>query len=413
VPPPDIAAALHAVFEALLARPASAIRAASAVLGSGAAPPNAVFLASWGLVLALATTGRPHDIGAGSVGYDAAVTFDTAVLRFNLAEAEIIALRLAGYLTGAEGVAARCRRDGAEALGMPQQMAVALTGHVALAAGRVRDAARWFREALAGFAAADPGGRVFDCLIGLTQALAVAGAGAEARQALAELMTHRHPGFRYREPEVLLAQAWVAAAEGAVSRAAGLARAAAGFAAEAGMPAWEILAWQTAVRFGERQAAARLTVIASTVDGPRAGITADYAAALAAGDAVALHHVSDRYAAMGDLATAADAAAQAAAEHTRAHRADAARGCAARAGRLAEACQGARTPAVLAAARPLPVTAREREIITMTASGLSNREIAQRLGVSVRTIEGHLYRACAKLGVSRRTDLGGLLLDHD
>jgi DNA-binding NarL/FixJ family response regulator len=40
---------------------------------------------------------------------------------------------------------------------------------------------------------------------------------------------------------------------------------------------------------------------------------------------------------------------------------------------------------------------------------LSNREIAERLVVSTRTVEGHLYRTCAKLGASDRTQLAALL----
>jgi DNA-binding NarL/FixJ family response regulator len=60
-------------------------------------------------------------------------------------------------------------------------------------------------------------------------------------------------------------------------------------------------------------------------------------------------------------------------------------------------------------AAPLPLTNREREIITLAAGGLSNRQIADRLVVSVRTVEGHLYRACAKLGVSDRAELAARL----
>ncbi|MEV6106117.1 helix-turn-helix transcriptional regulator [Streptomyces sp. NPDC051940] len=68
-----------------------------------------------------------------------------------------------------------------------------------------------------------------------------------------------------------------------------------------------------------------------------------------------------------------------------------------------------RTPALLAAARPLPLTDREREIVTLAARGLTNREIAERLVVSVRTVEGHLYRVGAKLGVSDRAAYADLL----
>ena len=59
--------------------------------------------------------------------------------------------------------------------------------------------------------------------------------------------------------------------------------------------------------------------------------------------------------------------------------------------------------------RPLPLTPREREIVSLAARGLSNKDIAERLTVSVRTVEGHLYRAGHKLGVSERTDLAAVL----
>ena len=43
------------------------------------------------------------------------------------------------------------------------------------------------------------------------------------------------------------------------------------------------------------------------------------------------------------------------------------------------------------------------------AGGLSNREIAARLVVSVRTVESHLAHAYTKLAVNKRQDLGALL----
>ena len=51
------------------------------------------------------------------------------------------------------------------------------------------------------------------------------------------------------------------------------------------------------------------------------------------------------------------------------------------------------------------LTRRERQIVALAISGLSDREIADRLTVSVRTVEGHLYRAYSKLGVSSREQL--------
>ncbi|WP_166979074.1 LuxR C-terminal-related transcriptional regulator [Paramicrobacterium fandaimingii] len=51
------------------------------------------------------------------------------------------------------------------------------------------------------------------------------------------------------------------------------------------------------------------------------------------------------------------------------------------------------------------VTAREQEIIDLVREGLSNREIAGRLFLSVRTIESHVYRAMQKLAVNDRSQL--------
>ncbi|MGP9031751.1 response regulator transcription factor [Glutamicibacter mysorens] len=51
------------------------------------------------------------------------------------------------------------------------------------------------------------------------------------------------------------------------------------------------------------------------------------------------------------------------------------------------------------------LTMREEEIANYIRQGLSNREIARTLTVSQRTIEGHVYRIFAKLGVSNRNEL--------
>ena len=65
------------------------------------------------------------------------------------------------------------------------------------------------------------------------------------------------------------------------------------------------------------------------------------------------------------------------------------------------------------AARPVAgldsLTAQERQIVTMAASGLTNREIGQRFNLSPRTIASHLYKVYPKLGVSRRHQLRDII----
>lgn len=53
------------------------------------------------------------------------------------------------------------------------------------------------------------------------------------------------------------------------------------------------------------------------------------------------------------------------------------------------------------------LTERERQIAKMASQGLSNKEVATALQLSVRTVEGHLYQIFTKLGISSRSDLEG------
>ncbi|MBI3691886.1 MAG: helix-turn-helix transcriptional regulator, partial [Mycolicibacterium aromaticivorans] len=82
---------------------------------------------------------------------------------------------------------------------------------------------------------------------------------------------------------------------------------------------------------------------------------------------------------------------------------------AAAADRLGKECGGLKTPALMATSKPLPLSRREREIAHLAARGLSNRDIAERLVVSTRTVEGHLYRMYLKLNVTSREDLRDII----
>jgi DNA-binding NarL/FixJ family response regulator len=52
-----------------------------------------------------------------------------------------------------------------------------------------------------------------------------------------------------------------------------------------------------------------------------------------------------------------------------------------------------------------PLTDREREVVALVASGLSNDEIAQRLFLSTATVKTHVSRAMSKLGARDRAQL--------
>jgi DNA-binding NarL/FixJ family response regulator len=77
------------------------------------------------------------------------------------------------------------------------------------------------------------------------------------------------------------------------------------------------------------------------------------------------------------------------------------------------AATGLTTPPLVALAADLAtpppattvLTAREAEVASLAAAGLANREIAEQLVVSLRTVENHLHRAFTKLGVTSRAEL--------
>ncbi|MER6960833.1 LuxR family transcriptional regulator [Streptomyces sp. NPDC000618] len=152
-----------------------------------------------------------------------------------------------------------------------------------------------------------------------------------------------------------------------------------------------------AVRLGAPDRAVRLL--------PADGVLARHARALARADGPALDLAAAELEQRGFLLFAAEAYAQAG----RAHRdAGAARTARTRAVALARRCQGARTPA-LAGLVLGELTARQRQIVTLAAAGLSNRQIAERLTLSVRTVGNHLHSAYTRLGAGDRGALPWLM----
>ena len=53
----------------------------------------------------------------------------------------------------------------------------------------------------------------------------------------------------------------------------------------------------------------------------------------------------------------------------------------------------------------MPLTAREQEVMQLTAEGYTAAQIADRLSISRRTVEGHRANLMRKLGLSNRADV--------
>jgi DNA-binding CsgD family transcriptional regulator len=320
------------------------------------------------------------------------------------------ALRLAGRLREAGDLAASGYQLslGDHAYGATAMSAM-FVGSVALAGGHVRAAGRWLREA-AGLLRAESGSAFLPiCLAELTQAAALAGDLAIATQALADAQASHTAWMAFAEPGLELARAWLAAAEGEISKARQLALDAADGATEHGEHALAVHALHDVARLGDaRSVVARLRHLASTVEGPLAPACAAHAEALAVHDGPGLDRASESFEAIGAMLLAAEAAAQAAATYRAEGKKGSMLASSARARRLLESCGGARTPA-LSGLAPDPLTPREREVAMLAAGGLTSPEIAERLVLSVRTVEGYLQRAYAKLGITSRAELRSVL----
>jgi len=368
---------------------------------------------AWVLATIAADAGRTAEaVAVADAGYSAATrSFDAPHMRFNIADAHISALLLAGRIGDAVEVAERVRQQAADLPGAAQLLGSAVAGRAALGAGRLDTACAMLEQGAEGLSASHAIGWGYRYHIPRTTALAVRGSTGEAAAMLAVLDKLPRP-FRSLDYERSLARAWVVASQGSVSEAITVVLSAAERAAAAGQFAAEVVCLQTATQFGDRGSASRLHELRSIVEGPRAGLATRFAVALRDGNGAELSSVSEEFQRMGDLVAALDAAAYAALAYRSQDLRGSALRCSARGDALAEQCGGASTPALRQAARPLPLTDREAEIVMLIGEGLSNRAIAERLTVSVRTVESHIYRAMSKTGTTRRDELAALIPRH-
>lgn len=285
------------------------------------------------------------------------------------------------------------------------------TGLSAMSRGELSAAQRSLREAIAHWEGRG-GGRMTRTFARswLAAVNGMAGRAEDARREVAAIeRSPRDAEAGAWDLDRVIAEAWTCAAEGATSQAISMVRDAATKELERGRTAWEVVLLQTATQFGDHTTAPRLAELQAQVQGPRAPAAAAHATALAAGSGDALVRASRQYEALGDRIAAADAAAQGVVAYQTDGSLGRAMGALATAQRLAAECQGAQTPALRAATTPRPFTARQREIISLAAQGLSNKVIADRLTMSIRSVEGHLFRASQRVGANSREQLIAIL----
>lgn len=400
---------------AMAARPAEVVALDDSIHRDRLDPRSKVNL-NFGVTIALGDLGRPQP--ATQAPEDAVVLgANTPVSAYQAVALALIhadALVVNGCIADALTIGDRVGGQWADLPKVPQTIATAINGVAALGYGDIGTAQGLLAAALARHELLrDEGGLPYLGVgywlcVAHTETLARAGRIDAALEARDSMRDNRHRAYAFLEPNRLLAEAWVASARGRSSEAVALAVEAADFAREHGQHAREALALQEAIQFGDNSHGGRLCELAGIVEGPRAGLAARWSAAQTAQDGEALMAVSKDFETMGDRIAAADAAAQAAAVFAFHNLRGAKLTASGRATQLITAC-GATTAATREVAAPLPLTGREREIAALVRDGLSNKDIADSLTMSVRTVEGHIYRACSKLGVANRAELAELI----
>jgi len=358
--------------------------------------------------VALATTGRTAEaVKVAEAGFT-----DHAALGDELAIAhpathvinQVFALTEAGRLAEA-GQLARAGADivASQRVPIAQIWFAANLGRVATLQGRLATARRYYAEA-AGLAEAHrfAGPRCL-ALSGLALALAMLGDADGAAQALAARSSG--PAFGFLAPEQQLADAWTAHASRRPAEAAQRFRDAAARADSSGHRIAESWLLHDLMRTSGEDTSARLRDLADECDSALVSARARHAVAARARDARELAAAADDFEALEATLLAAEAAAGAAEAFGRAGDQRAATAARRHSSSLAAACEGAATPGLFRAAAVEPLSGREREIAMLAASGMASRDIAERLFLSVRTVNNHLQHAYTKLGVSSRADL--------
>lgn len=403
-------AAVEACVDVVSARCDAAVRKATAALDSGLLTDFHAMMASVALTMALGALGRADDLSAvAQAALDRAITsFQASHMRFWFANVYARACRLTGRIDECVAMVQRLADSAREVPSLAYANLSSLMGHAELMRGDVGAAVKLLHEALAGVErhGVTTGLRPATCFA-LAEAHAKLGEAQAAKEAIAEAQCSVPTDYLYMQTALAVSTGWSLAANGCVTEAIATVHEAASQARERNQPTHELACLQVAAQWGDSTLSARARELADELQLPLAKAVAQHADSLAVGNGDGLLEASSGYQAIGDVAAAADAAAQAAVAFTHGQQRKRGLRAAAIAKELSDACGGLCTPALRTPACQ-PLTGRQREVVEFVVAGLSNREIATRLVMSVRSVEGHIYRACLRVGANSRDELADI-----
>lgn len=319
--------------------------------------------------------------------------------------ADYFTLALSGDITGAADVADRLHEQMTEYsdTGFLTAVAPFMRGQIARLQGRIAEALPPLSEALQ--YPSDLAGVNSLIAAELAHTAALAGDRELAVRSLSEACTKQRASQTLFQPWLDIAATWVTTAFGfraaAIEHTLNRAR----HCQDTDAAPYEAILLHDAVRLGTtRPVADRLSELATHAESRWIPLFAAHAHTYEQRDGPGLDKVTSGFAALNANLLAAEAAAQAAIAHRDNGRQGESFISAARAERLAATCTGTRTPALTDLPTPT-LTAREAEIASLAAHGLTDRQIAAQLHLANRTVSNHLHRAFSKLGIRTRQQL--------
>jgi DNA-binding CsgD family transcriptional regulator len=405
--------AIESCVDAVMARCETAAEKAQAALRSPTLPDYHAMLASIALTIAQGALGKIDDItGLVAQAIDRAITsFQASPMRFWYGAVYARACRLNGRLDECVRSAKQLSESARDVPGLAYANLAFLLGHAELVRGEIPGAVKLLHEALAGAEkhSVTTGLRAASCFA-LAEAHAKLGQPDAANDAVSAARKCVPADYLFMQTGLAVASGWALVANGCLTDAISVVRAAGEDAHNRNQLTHELACLHVAAQWGDTSGETRACELADELSLPLADAVARHTKSLRADDGEGLLAASADYGALGDRAAAADVAAQAAVAFSRNQQRKRSLNAAALAQQLATECGGLYTPALR---NPVgigePLTDRQREIIELAAAGLSNKEIAERLVTSVRTVEGHVYRAYQRLGAGSREELVEIL----
>ncbi|WP_379516714.1 LuxR C-terminal-related transcriptional regulator [Nonomuraea insulae] len=392
-------------------RCAAVIETARRLLAWESADPQAVLWATASATAAAGFLGRPAEAAFFFERGQALMAahpgeYPWAVVQHNIGRC--LACLALGDLVTAWQVA---EEDYREILAGPAPLmgagSVGFRGLVECAQGRPVTAAQSLCEAVCALENRDAVRLTGVFMAGLGTASTLVGDDAAARTWVERAIWRDNGANRVFAPWIMLADAWSRAAAGELTDAADSARRAASLARDIGLPTVECQAHYDVARLGAAADLTRLEELSVRLGTPLSRAQATAARGLAGLDGDALCAAATGFARLGHDLLAAEAVTAGARAYRRSGLAGKAGMAVERAAWLRDRCEGSVTP-LLEQDSTAVLTRREREVAVLAARH-SSKQVAERLGLTVATVNNNLARVYAKLGISSRADLSALL----